>query len=96
MLASLQSSADGLHAALSAEVAAARSRDLARAQLRLGAGSYLSVLATERIYQTSRIALAQARARRLSDTASLFAALGGGWWNRDDSGSNLQSFVAAR
>jgi hypothetical protein len=26
----------------------------------------------------------QAQANRFSDTAALFAALGGGWWNRHD------------
>jgi hypothetical protein len=28
--------------------------------------------------------LVQAQANRLSDTAALFQALGGGWWNRID------------
>jgi len=28
--------------------------------------------------------LVQAQANRLSDTAALFQALGGGWWNRDE------------
>jgi hypothetical protein len=32
----------------------------------------------------ARSALVQAQARRLSDTAALFTALGGGWWNRND------------
>jgi Outer membrane efflux protein len=80
----LQSDADALQAALQSERAAARSVEIAQGQLRLGEGSYLSVLTAEQLYQTSRNALVQAQARRLSDTAALFAALGGGWWNRDD------------
>ena len=46
--------------------------------------TFSAVLTAEQLYQTSRNALVQAQARRLSDTAALFAALGGGWWNRDD------------
>jgi NodT family efflux transporter outer membrane factor (OMF) lipoprotein len=84
VLVALQSDAEGLRAAVTSEQAAAQSVDMARAQLKLGAGSYLSVLAAEQIYQTSRSSLVQAQARRLTDTASLFAALGGGWWNRND------------
>jgi len=30
------------------------------------------------------VALVQARAARFADTAALFQALGGGWWNRSD------------
>jgi outer membrane protein TolC len=30
------------------------------------------------------IALVQAQASRYADTAALFLALGGGWWNRAD------------
>jgi outer membrane protein TolC len=84
VLVSLESDANALQAAVNSERAAARSVEITRAELRLGAGSYLSVLATEQLYQTSRIALVQAQARRLSDTAALFTALGGGWWNRND------------
>ena len=84
VLVALQSDADALQAAVKSERTAARSVEIAQGQLRLGEGSYLSVLAAEQLHQTSRNALVQAQARRLSDTAALFAALGGGWWNRDD------------
>jgi outer membrane protein TolC len=32
----------------------------------------------------ARISRIQAQALRLSDTAALYQALGGGWWNRTD------------
>ncbi len=32
------------------------------------------------------VALVQTRASRYADTAALYQALGGGWWNRDDEG----------
>jgi outer membrane protein TolC len=42
------------------------------------------VLVAEQLYLSSRIALVQAEATRLSDVVALFQALGGGWWNRTD------------
>ncbi len=95
VLVSLESDADALQAAVNSERAAAQSVEITRAQLRLGAGSYLSVLAAEQLYQTSRSALVQAQARRLSDTAALFTALGGGWWNRNDVTSAAQGLASA-
>jgi outer membrane protein TolC len=40
------------------------------------------MLNAEQTYQQARINLVQAQANRFSDTAALFQALGGGWWNR--------------
>ena len=40
------------------------------------------MLAAEQTYQTAAVALVKARAQRYADTAALFQALGGGWWNR--------------
>jgi outer membrane protein TolC len=34
-------------------------------------------------YQTTRISRIQAQALRYNDTAALFQALGGGWWNKE-------------
>jgi NodT family efflux transporter outer membrane factor (OMF) lipoprotein len=93
VLVALQSDADALRAAVNSERAAKRSVEITRAQLRIGAGSYLSVLAAEQFYQASRSSLVQAQAHRLSDTAALFAALGGGWWNRQDVAMATQESV---
>jgi len=41
-------------------------------------------LNAERSYQQALLALVQAQAARFADTAALFQALGGGWWNRID------------
>ncbi|WP_175108076.1 efflux transporter outer membrane subunit [Pararobbsia alpina] len=82
VLQALQSDANTLQAAVNAEQAAARSLDIARKQLQFGSISYLSVLTAEQSYQVARLALVQAQAGRLSDTAALFQAMGGGWWNR--------------
>jgi outer membrane protein TolC len=46
------------------------------------------VLTSEQTYQTAAVALVKARAQRYADTAALFQALGGGWWNRHDLAAN--------
>ena len=83
-LHAIQSDADTLKAAVAAERAAFKSLEIARRQLQLGAIGYLGLLTTENTYQTALIALVQAQAARYADTAALFQALGGGWWNRED------------
>jgi outer membrane protein TolC len=83
-LHALQSDAETLKAAYAAEGAAFKSLEIVRRQLQLGAVTYLALLTAENTYQTALIALVQARAARYADTAALFQALGGGWWNRAD------------
>jgi len=83
-LHALQSDADALRAAVAAEQAAGRSLAITRSQLQLGQIAYLALLNAEQTYQQARLALVQAQANRLADTAALFQALGGGWWNRPD------------
>lgn len=83
-LHALQSDAETLKAAYAAERAAFKSLEIARRQLQLGAIGYLGLLTAENTYDTALIALVQAQAARYADTAALFQALGGGWWNRQD------------
>ena len=45
------------------------------------------MLNAEQGYQQARLALVQAEAARYADTAALFQALGGGWWQRSDLGT---------
>lgn len=81
-LQALQYDADALQAAAVAERAAADSLTIARRQVELGDIGYVSLLVAEQAYQQAEIALVQAQANRFADTAALFQALGGGWWNR--------------
>jgi NodT family efflux transporter outer membrane factor (OMF) lipoprotein len=83
-LRALQADADGLQAAVAAEQAAQRSLRIVQTQLRLGQVPYLALLNAENTLQQARLARVQTEANRLSDTAALFQALGGGWWNRSD------------
>jgi NodT family efflux transporter outer membrane factor (OMF) lipoprotein len=83
-LRALQADAAGLQAAVAAEHAAQRSLTIVQTQLRLGQVPYLALLNAENTLQQARLARVLAEASRLSDTAALFQALGGGWWNRSD------------
>jgi NodT family efflux transporter outer membrane factor (OMF) lipoprotein len=83
-LHALQLDAETLKAAYAAERAAFKSLEIARSQLQLGAIGYLGLLTAENTYDTALLALVQAQAARYAETAGLFQALGGGWWNRTD------------
>jgi outer membrane protein TolC len=58
--------------------------ELTQSQYQTGAVSYLYLIISERNYLRSNIERINAQARRYADTAALFQALGGGWWNRTD------------
>jgi NodT family efflux transporter outer membrane factor (OMF) lipoprotein len=81
-LRAIQNDADALRAARDFERAAKISFDLARQQMQSGNANILVLLNAQQTYLQSVIQVVQARAARLSDTAALFQALGGGWWNR--------------
>ncbi len=83
-LRALQSDADALQAAASSDQLAAQSLTIAKTELQAGSIDDVSVLNAEQIYETAQQALVQAQVTRLTDTAALFQALGGGWWNRAD------------
>jgi NodT family efflux transporter outer membrane factor (OMF) lipoprotein len=83
-LEALKSDAEALAAAMHAEAAAKTSLDIAKRQLALGAVNYLALLNAEQTYEQAVVSRVQAQAARFADTAALFQALGGGWWNRDD------------
>jgi NodT family efflux transporter outer membrane factor (OMF) lipoprotein len=87
-LYALQADADALAAQTIAERSASESLTLVQAQFKSGAASYVQVLAAEQTQQTAAIGLVKARAQRFADTAALFQALGGGWWNRADVAAN--------
>jgi NodT family efflux transporter outer membrane factor (OMF) lipoprotein len=83
-LRALQTDGAAIRAQAAAEKAAAASLNLAQQQYRLGAVAYPILLNAQQAYQTAVINRVKAQAARYSDTAALFQALGGGWWNRND------------
>lgn len=83
-LNALQQDAEALKTAAAAEDAASVTLSLAKEQFQSGYANSLALLNAEQMYQQAVINLAQAQANRYADSAALFQALGGGWWNRAD------------
>ena len=83
-LNALEQDADALKAAAAAKDAASVTLNLTKKQLDAGYANYLALLSAEQTYQQALINLVQAQSNRYADTAALFQALGGGWWNRAD------------
>ena len=90
VLRALEDDARTLKAQAEAEAAARDTLDLTEKQFNLGAVSYLSLLNAERLHRQARIALVRAEAARYADTAALFQALGGGWWNSQQDAEELR------
>jgi NodT family efflux transporter outer membrane factor (OMF) lipoprotein len=83
-LRALKADADALKASAEADAAARAAFELARRQRELGTISLVALLNAEQTYQQAELTLTQARANRYADTAGLFQALGGGWWNSSE------------
>ncbi len=83
-LYALQADADALKASANSVRAAKVSLDLVHKQLEFGQVNYLSLLSAQQTYQQAVISRTQAQANRFADTAALFQALGGGWWNHSE------------
>ena len=80
-LQALEHDAAGYSAHTVALDAARANRDLTLEQYRAGKYTELQVLTAEQQYQDAALTEVQADVQRFTDTAALFRALGGGWWN---------------
>ncbi len=83
-LQALQHDSDDYTAHTTALDAARANRDLARAQFERGRVNELVVLTAEQQFQSAALSQVQVDSQRFADTAELFRALGGGWWNGPD------------
>ena len=81
-LRALEFDAQSVEAQWAAERAAAEGLDITTASEKLGSVSYLAVIGAQQNYQQASLALIQAKVNRFMDTAALYQALGGGWWNK--------------
>jgi len=81
-LHAIHSDAEALKAAANTAQAMELTRGISRKRYEMGDLSYQMLLLAEQNYQQALIALIQAQTNRLGDTAALYQALGGGWWNR--------------
>jgi NodT family efflux transporter outer membrane factor (OMF) lipoprotein len=82
-LQALREDAAALDADATAASAAKETLQLTERQRELGTASTTAVIAAEQSYQQAVINLVQAQTNRYADSAALFQALGGGWWNRE-------------
>jgi NodT family efflux transporter outer membrane factor (OMF) lipoprotein len=78
-LRALQADARAMRAAVHAEETAKASLDVVQSQLNAGQVNQLAVLNAQQTYLTAAVIRVQTEANRLTDTAALFFALGGGW-----------------
>jgi NodT family efflux transporter outer membrane factor (OMF) lipoprotein len=78
-LYAIDTDAHALSAANDGERAAQRTLDLTQKQQQLGYVNALVLINAQQAYEQARITRIQAQAERLSDTAALIQALGGGW-----------------
>ena len=83
-LQALQHDADSYTAHNHAFEDALANQELAAAEYRAGKYTELQVLTAEQQYQSAALTQVEANAERFTDTAALFRALGGGWWNASD------------
>jgi NodT family efflux transporter outer membrane factor (OMF) lipoprotein len=90
-LRALKADAAALHANTEAERAAKALLELTRRQHALGTVSAVALMAAEQVYRQAELSTVQARASRYADTAALFQALGGGWWNRAEESHRIAS-----
>jgi NodT family efflux transporter outer membrane factor (OMF) lipoprotein len=80
-LQALQHDAENYTSHSVALAAARASLDLTLEQYHAGKYTELQVLTAEQQYEQAALTQVQADAQRFTDTATLFRALGGGWWN---------------
>lgn len=83
-LRALEHDAKTLDAQKHAEFSAHQALIITQKQYKDGGVSYLSLLTAEQLYQSAKISRIQAQAARYADTAALFQAMGGGWWNQGE------------
>ena len=95
VLRALQQDANALKAAVEFERAAKISLDLVSQQVRDGYANILLLLNAQQSYLQARLAVIQAQANRLLDTAALFQALGGGWRNRPPDSPTAPAYLGA-
>ncbi|MBC3871931.1 efflux transporter outer membrane subunit [Undibacterium oligocarboniphilum] len=81
-LFAIDADAKALQAAVDAEKSAKKTADLTKHQFESGFVGMQPVLAAEQAYQQAKLTRLQNQAARYTDSAALFQALGGGWWNR--------------
>jgi NodT family efflux transporter outer membrane factor (OMF) lipoprotein len=82
-LRALEADARALKARADSTAFARETLELTQRQYQLGGTGIIALLIAQQQYQQERLNLVTAQSARYADTAALFQALGGGWWNAD-------------
>jgi NodT family efflux transporter outer membrane factor (OMF) lipoprotein len=82
-LRALEADARTLKAQADATAFARETLDLTQRQYQLGGTGIIALLIAQQQFQLERLNLVTAQSARYADTAALFQALGGGWWNAE-------------
>jgi NodT family efflux transporter outer membrane factor (OMF) lipoprotein len=82
-LRALEADARTLKAQSDATAFARESLELTQRQYQLGGTGIFALLVAQQQFQLERLNLVTAQSARYADTAALFQALGGGWWNTE-------------
>ncbi len=82
-LRALEADARTLKAQSDATAYARQTLELTQRQYQLGGTGIIPLLIAQQQFQKERLNLVTAQSARYADTAALFQALGGGWWNRE-------------
>jgi outer membrane protein TolC len=90
ILQALAHDADEENAQTQAMATVEASRRLTRLSYGAGNVGVLQVLDAERQYQQARLGIVRAQAQRHLDTAQLFLAMGGGWWDWPDRAGSIR------
>jgi NodT family efflux transporter outer membrane factor (OMF) lipoprotein len=83
-LRALEHDAESVKAQAHAVDAADEAMQLTNANYQAGTANFLQVIIANGLYHQAKIGYLQALAQRYQDTAALFVALGGGWWNTEE------------
>lgn len=84
VLRALENDANSLRIQQQSAQYASQASHLMNLRYKAGKASYLDLLNAQRQDQQTRIAVVQAQSQRYQDTAALFTALGGGWWQNPE------------
>ncbi|MDQ6916904.1 MAG: efflux transporter outer membrane subunit [Pseudomonadota bacterium] len=92
-LRALEADARTLKAQSDATAYARQSLELTQRQYQLGGTGILALLIAQQQFQQERLNLVTAQSARYADTAALFQALGGCWWNREPQAAAITGSV---
>lgn len=84
VLRAIEADNKAVRAAIAYEKASDKALKMVETELKAGQVAISVLLTSQQNYQQARLSVIQSRALLYADTAALFQALGGGWWNDEN------------